>query len=131
LQDCLSDYQKFTVLDEVKTRIFIDKNFNTIGMKRLDMERFKDTEIFMTLVDILRESEIEQKQIPENVKSALDDYNSCFFKNNFFDYSMIMERAMHHLETDMVLKEKISKRIKYLIVDEYQKDYDYPSSQRA
>ena len=120
LQDYVSDYQKFTVLDEVKTKIFIDKNFNTVGMKHLNMEIFKDTNIYMALIEILRESEIEKKRVPEHIQKALDDYNTCFLEHNFFDYSMIMERAIYHLESDKSLRKRIGNRIKYLIVDEYQ-----------
>lgn len=61
LQEYIMEYQKYDVLDEVQTKIFIDKNYAAIGMKNLDMERYKETDIFMTLMTILRESEVERE----------------------------------------------------------------------
>jgi len=120
LQDYMNDYQKFSVLDEVKTKLFIDKNFSDIGMKNLNMERYKDTDIFMILIGILKESEMENKKLPDKLKQTLIEYNNCFEKYNYFDFSMIMEKAIIHLENDLELRKKISSQIKYLLVDEYQ-----------
>ncbi len=120
LQDYLAEYQKFTVLDDVKTKIFIDRNFDEIGMKQIDMARYKDTDIFMNSINILRESELEKKKLLPKIKKALEEYNACFLKHNYFDFSMIMEKAINHLEEDKDLRKRISSRIKYLIVDEYQ-----------
>jgi DNA helicase II / ATP-dependent DNA helicase PcrA len=49
LQQHIYEYQKFSVLDEVKQKLFVDRNFSRIGMKDLDMERFKDTGHFIAI----------------------------------------------------------------------------------
>jgi DNA helicase-2/ATP-dependent DNA helicase PcrA len=43
LQEHVYEYEKFSVLDEVTQKLFIDRNFSRIGMKELDLERYKDT----------------------------------------------------------------------------------------
>jgi DNA helicase-2/ATP-dependent DNA helicase PcrA len=121
LQDYIVDYQKFIVLDEIKTKLFIDRNFSNIGMKKLNMKRYKDTDIFMSLINILKEGELENKKLDDELRQALiDEYNNCFESHNYFDFSMIMEKVISCLEKDKGLQTKISSRIKYLLVDEYQ-----------
>jgi len=45
LQDLIYKYQKFSILDSVKLKLFVDRYFNSIGMKDMNMARFKDTEV--------------------------------------------------------------------------------------
>ena len=120
LQDYLPEYQKYSVLDEVKTKLFVDKNFNEIGMKHLDMEKYKDTDVYINLVNILRESEVDHKSLPEKYMLAVSSYDKCFVDAYFLDYTMIMQKLLEQLEKDKNLRDKLAKRIKYLTVDEYQ-----------
>ncbi|MCB1144388.1 MAG: ATP-dependent helicase [Leptospiraceae bacterium] len=121
LQDYIPDYQKFEVLDAVKTKIFIDRNYQTIGMKDLDMEVYTDTDHFISLMNIIRESELEpNRPLEEKYLNALRSYTSTFEKHCYFDFTMIMEKALQHLKTDEGLRNKIKDRIQFLTVDEYQ-----------
>ena len=40
LQEYKYEYQKFSVLDEIKLNLFVDKNFKQIGMQDLSMDRY-------------------------------------------------------------------------------------------
>jgi DNA helicase-2/ATP-dependent DNA helicase PcrA len=57
LQQHKYEFQKFSVLDEIKLKLFVDRNFDKIGMKDLNMDRYKDTGYFTQLMVIVRESE--------------------------------------------------------------------------
>ncbi len=57
LQEYKYECQKFSVLDEIKLSLFIEKNFKQIRMQDVEMERFKDTGRFIALMGILREAE--------------------------------------------------------------------------
>lgn len=121
LQQHIYEYQKFSVLDEVTQKLFIDRNFSRIGMKDLDMERFEDTGRFIALMSILRESElIDESRIPEKIKVALQKYEETMQNAAYFDFTAIMKRALSHLQTDSRFREKIASQLKYLVVDEYQ-----------
>ncbi len=126
LRDHYAEYQKYRVLDEVKTKLFIDKHAYDLGINQLqsttgkNMKPYADTGIFMSMINIIRESEIENAALSDELKNILEKYNSLFEKHNYFDFTMIMERAIHHLENDGHLRKKLSGRIKYLTVDEYQ-----------
>lgn len=119
LQDYVPDYQKYEVLDAVKTKIFIDKNYREIGMTDLDMQAFKDTRYFIDLMNILRESELTG-EIPEKYNTALRKYEEVFARHCYFDFTMIMEKAIRHLTEDSALRKKIAERVRFLTVDEYQ-----------
>lgn len=121
LQEYKYEYQKFTVLDEIKLKLFVDKNFKNIGMQDLQMERFKDTGRFTALMGILREAEFQDKnEVPEELFVALNKYETILKRNCYFDFTMIMSEAVNCLKSDEKFIDKIKKDIGYLIVDEYQ-----------
>lgn len=121
LQEHIYEYEKFSVLDEVTQKLFIDRNFGHIGMKELDMERFKDTGLFIGLMGILRESELaDASKVPDKLKIALQKYEETMHGAAYFDFTSIMRRALFHLQTDAKFQEKIGKQLKYLVVDEFQ-----------
>lgn len=121
LQEYKYEHQKFSVLDEVKLKLFIDKNFKNIGMQDLEMERFKDTGHFISLMGILREAQFKDKsEVPTQLFNALNKYESVLKKNCYFDFTMIMSEAVKCLQLDDDFRKKIRRDTGYLIVDEYQ-----------
>ncbi len=121
LQEYKYEYQKFSVLDEVKLKLFVDKNFKNIGMQDLSMERFKDTGRFVALMSLLREAQFHNKaDVPENLFEALQKYETVLKKHCYFDFTMIMSDAVYCLQADNNFRNKISRDIGFLIVDEYQ-----------
>jgi DNA helicase-2/ATP-dependent DNA helicase PcrA len=127
LDDYVPEYQKYSILDAIQTKIFIDRHYGEIGMTKVTknkddsiMKPYVDTDRFIQIMNMLRESKIQESKIPEHLKEALEMYNATFEKHRFLDFTMIMERAIEAIETDKQLQEKLSARIKYLTVDEYQ-----------
>lgn len=131
LQDNLYKYQNYSVLDEIKLKIFVDKYYEQIGMKYVlkntsntPMRRFVDTSNFISIMGILREMNLDQNTIPENLKIALDLYKKTLNKKRYFDFSMIIDETIKELDKKGPLYEHIKNNIKYLFVDEYQ-DINY------
>jgi len=121
LQDYNYEFQKFSVLDEIKLKLFVERKFNTIGMKGLDMERFKDTGHFIQLMGILREAEFHDRSaVPQVLFSALDTYENTLQQNCYLDFTMIMTKAYQFMKDDSTFRSRIKKEIGFLIVDEYQ-----------
>ncbi|MBT3750105.1 MAG: ATP-dependent helicase, partial [Bacteroidetes bacterium] len=121
VQDLVFQYQKFSVLDAVKLKLFVDKKFNSIGMKDLNMRRFVDTDRFIGALSIIRESKLNPEySIPPELSLALEKYEETLESSSYFDFTMIMTRALRHLKDDEVFRERILENIGYLIVDEYQ-----------
>jgi len=122
-------YQSFTVLDDIKLKLFIDKHYDKIGMKDvyklsnplIPLRRFVDTSLFVRIMDIIRESDkVDNCLLPTNLIEAKDKYQKTLMERRVFDFSMIMEKAMECLEDEKNLGKYIHDNLKYLIVDEYQ-----------
>ncbi|MEA5425401.1 ATP-dependent DNA helicase [Arcicella lustrica] len=129
LQENQYEYQSFSVLDDIKLKLFVDKNYDIIGMKEVtklsnpsvSLRRFIDTSLFIKIMDIVRESEIEKnRNFPDNILKAKNKYQKVLLSKRYFDFSMIMEKALECLQDDTNLAKSIRANLKYLIVDEYQ-----------
>jgi len=121
LRDNKYEFQKFSVLDEIKLKLFVDRYFNEIGMKHLNMERYKDTGLFIQLVGMIRESDFTPGVVvPDEVRLALDAYEEKLMKHCYLDFTMIMTKALEFIQNDKEFRQRIKKNIGYLIVDEYQ-----------
>ncbi|MDE5421740.1 ATP-dependent helicase [Ancylomarina sp. DW003] len=127
LQENEFDYQKFSVLDEIKQKLFIDKYYNVNGMKdvtklskpSVSLRRFLDTSLFTRVLDIVRESDLNS-ELPKNIKDAKRKYEENLKKHNLFDFTMIIDEAINCLTNGGNLAKNIEENLKYLIVDEYQ-----------
>ena len=129
LQENEYKYQSFSVLDDIKLKLFVDKHYDIIGMKEVtklsnplvSLRRFIDTSLFVRIMDIVRESEIRSGvNFPSNILTAKKMYQDTLISKRYFDFSMIMEKALECLEDDNNLAKSIKSNLKYLIVDEYQ-----------
>jgi DNA helicase II / ATP-dependent DNA helicase PcrA len=120
-------YQKFTVLNDIKLRLFVDKNYKKIGMTDITkikdpavaMKIFVDTGRFIQLMNIIRESDTTGP-LPDHIQAAKEKYESCLKSTYYFDFTMIMTETVAKLEEKEELYNKIRADLKYLIVDEYQ-----------
>jgi DNA helicase-2/ATP-dependent DNA helicase PcrA len=121
LQEYNYDFQKFSVLDEIKLKLFVERKFGTIGMKDLNMERFKDTGYFVQLMGILREVDFHNRaDVPGDLFTALEKYENTLMESCYLDFTMIMTKAYQFMKHDEGFRNKIKKNLGYLIVDEYQ-----------
>jgi DNA helicase-2/ATP-dependent DNA helicase PcrA len=129
LQEHNYEYQKFSVLDEIRLKLFVDKNYKIIGMKdihKLDkpeipMKMFVDTDKFIQIMNIVSEARVvEGYKIPEIIKEARSKYETTLKQNGYLDFSMIMSEAKRLLSRKEDFFHKVCDKIKYLTVDEYQ-----------
>jgi DNA helicase-2/ATP-dependent DNA helicase PcrA len=121
LQEYKYEFQKFSVLDEIKLKLFVDKNYSRIGMSDLNMERFIDTGHFIQLMGVVRESEFEDSATPpQEILDALEKYERTLLSHCYLDFTMIMTKVVEFMESDERFRNKLKAHIGYLIVDEYQ-----------
>lgn len=121
LQEYKYEFQKYSVLDEIKLKLFVDRNFGWIGMKAMNMTRFRDSQDFISIMSIVREAELKENQaIPEDLQAALNNYEETLRNACYLDFTMIMTEVIKHLQNDAAFISKIQKNIGFLIVDEYQ-----------
>lgn len=130
LQEHAFGYQKYSVLNEVRLKLFIDQRNRKIGMSDLfanvqgierPLKRFVDTGVYTTTLGIARECEAKDgMDFPSHIKEAILKYESELDRHAFFDFTMILTRFLSELKKDSTTRRKVSSELKYLIVDEYQ-----------
>ncbi|MFA0964547.1 ATP-dependent DNA helicase [Roseivirga sp. BDSF3-8] len=128
LMDNEIGYQKYSVLDDIKLRLFVDKNYKKIGMSNItklnnpnvNMKIFTDTERFIQLMNIIRESDLTES-LPPDIQEAKIQYETLLRDNSYFDFTMIMQEALERLRVDgSDLQTQLKRDLKFLIVDEFQ-----------
>lgn len=120
LQEYVIQFQKFTVLDEIKTKLFIEKNYNFCGMQDLDLKIYVETNLFLSVISTLNENWFERDKWDVKTRTAMEKYKNTFYEKKYFDYSLIMQEMLNQLETNKEFADIIISKVKYLTVDEYQ-----------
>nr|AIF20708.1 superfamily I DNA/RNA helicase (uvrD, pcrA) [uncultured marine group II/III euryarchaeote KM3_92_B07] len=131
LQNEMNRYLKFSVLNEVQTKLLISRYSQMSGLKHVtflsgaETKRSKyDVRNYHAMLNILREDEVDWGQVPEQVAEALDMYRELLRDNALFDYSELLYRVVEGFRTRdpewVQAKENLGKRLKHVLVDEYQ-----------
>lgn len=120
LQDNVYKYQKFSVLEPVKLKLFVDKYYQKIGMAEQGFKRYLDTGTFIQRMSIARESELLNCEGISRLKEEIDLYEKVLMDSSYFDFTMVLTKVIEHFEKDQSFSDLMQKEIKYLIVDEYQ-----------
>ena len=120
LQDNIPEFQKFTVLDEIQTKLFIERYYEECGMLDLDLIKYIETSLFMTVMSVLNENWFERDKWDEKTRLAFEKYQKKMYEEKKFDFSLILREMIFQLENNQKFTEVISSKVKYLTVDEYQ-----------
>lgn len=134
LQSQLYRFLKFSVLTDVQTRLFIDRNSNKSGLTSVPvrtgpsagqkLKRGIDSRLYIQLLGILREDDIDWEAVPAEVTDALAAYRRVLEQHRYLDYSEILLAAVEALEGDAPqdepLRSFIKQNVRHVIVDEFQ-----------
>jgi DNA helicase II / ATP-dependent DNA helicase PcrA len=120
-------YLRFEVLNEVQQSLFVDRHSQQSGLTACSdlqgtpLQRYKDTQHYLTALDILREADRDEKTLDGcTVLKGLESYSALLEARSYLDYSTILEAAVEVLTNDRALRECLTERIHCVIVDEYQ-----------
>jgi DNA helicase-2/ATP-dependent DNA helicase PcrA len=121
LQTYVYEYLKYGVLNDVQARLLVDRYNVQSGMQALGLKRYKESWLFLDVMEVLREANVNWSALQGNdVHIALDNYNKLLRNTAYFDYTKMMKDAIEAINTNKGLQGKIANSVKYLIVDEYQ-----------
>ena len=120
-------YLKFEVLNEVQQSLLIDKFSRRSGLTQsqtlegVSLKRYTDTKLYSSVLTIVREAELDDEVFQNcSIQAGLDQYKSLLTDESYLDYSAILEKAVEILTNNEEVRDSISKRIRYVVVDEYQ-----------
>ena len=60
LQENIPEFQKFNVMDEIHTKLFVERFYEECGMQDLDMRKYTETSLFVSVMGILNENWFEK-----------------------------------------------------------------------
>ncbi|WP_316170079.1 ATP-dependent DNA helicase [Bradyrhizobium sp. SZCCHNRI1058] len=121
-------YLKYEVLNEVQQTLFVDRHSKASGLTQSTtltgqpLKRYIDTRHFITALNILREDRpIAPDRLQGNtILAQLPNYEQLLHDRGYLDYSSILKEAVAELKGNQSLRERLSDRIRHVIVDEYQ-----------
>ncbi|QOZ23111.1 ATP-dependent DNA helicase [Bradyrhizobium sp. CCBAU 51753] len=121
-------YLKYEVLNEVQQTLFVDRHSKGSGLTQgttltgQPLKRYIDTRHFITALNILREDRpIASDRLEGNtILVQLPNYQQLLHDRGYLDYSSILKEAVAELTGNQSLRERLSARIRHVIVDEYQ-----------
>ncbi len=120
LQEFLPEFQPFTVLDEVHTKLFVERYYDSIGMTDLSLQKYIDTNLFISVMSLLNENWSDADKWSEATRTAYEKYRAKLYAEKYFDYSLILRETVEQLEKNAAFRARIAERVRYLTVDEYQ-----------
>ena len=121
LQTYLYRFLKYTVLNQVQTRLLVDRLSSKSGLKDLGLRRYVDSALYLEVLEVVREANINTDRLKDHpILQALAKYEDLLDERAYLDFTKIMTEAVGAILQDAVLKDKLRERIRYLIVDEYQ-----------
>lgn len=122
LKETSYEHQKFEILNDIKLKLFTDRGYVKSGMQDLNMRCYVDTNIFLNLMTLIRETKLKSNvKLADNLIAAKEKYESYLKENHYFDFSMILTEFLNELNNKgSNLYEYVLSTVKYLIVDEYQ-----------
>lgn len=120
LQEYIPQFQSFFVLDEIKTKLFIDKNYFECGMKDLDLKMYRETGLFLSTMSMLNESWETRDSWDKTTFDAVEKYKELLYSQHYFDYSLILREMLEQMQKNDEFRKRITSRVKFLTVDEYQ-----------
>jgi DNA helicase-2/ATP-dependent DNA helicase PcrA len=135
LQTHVPETFKYSVLNEVQTRLFVDRSNRQSGLTATtatvrgqpkQLQRYKDSKLFLQVMSILREDQVDFSRIPDSLADALNHYRNLLQQKRHFDYTELLCSAvdlLFELEDDpdaRPLIRHVRDTIRYVVVDEYQ-----------
>jgi len=120
LQNYIPEFQKFSVLDEIQTRLFVERYYDDCGMADLELKKYIETGLFISVMSVLNENASDKSRWDERTRQAFEKYQTKMYEEKKFDYSLILREMIYQLESNDVFAHQIKEKVKYLTVDEYQ-----------
>lgn len=74
LKEYIPEFQKFTVLNEIRTKLFIEKNYDTCGMSDLGLRKYVETNLFLSVMSLLNENLFEESKWDVTTRTAVQKY---------------------------------------------------------
>ena len=135
LQTHVAETFKYSVLDDVQTRLLIDRHSRASGLTTTDavvngqarrLRRYVNSRLYMQVTNILREDDIDTSLLPAELVGNLNAYRDLLHRLHYFDYTELLRTVVDLLADDPddpmagALVRHVRDHVQYVVVDEYQ-----------
>jgi DNA helicase-2/ATP-dependent DNA helicase PcrA len=135
LQTHVPDAFKYSVLNDVQARLFVDRHSRKSGLttteafvqgQRKSLKRYQDSKLYLQVMSMLREDEVDFAKVPSDLEKALNSFRDLLAEKRHFDYTEILCAAVELLAGDEddaqsgPLVRHLRDTVRYVVVDEYQ-----------
>ena len=127
LQDEVPEYRKYEVLEPIRQALYVDRKSSKTGLTKSSklngtrLRRWIDTGSYLSSLAVLREDDIDELRLNNcSVAGGLNLYQVQMAEDSYFDFSDLLNIAVKELKNNDELRSRVSDRIKYVVVDEYQ-----------
>ena len=128
LQNEVPEYLKYEVLEPIRRNLYVNRKSQKTGLttskklKGTALRRWIDTDNYLSALDVLREDDIDKQKLGgcSVVADGLNSYSTQIAEDSYFDFSAMLEITVRELANNDALRKRISERVKYVVVDEYQ-----------
>ena len=79
LQEFLPEFQSFSVLDEIHTKLFVERYYEDIGMTDLELQKYIETDLFVRVMSMLNENWYDSDKWSKEVQTAFEKYKKKLF----------------------------------------------------
>jgi ATP-dependent DNA helicase UvrD/PcrA len=135
LQSYVAETFKYTVLNDIQTRLFVDRHSKQSGLTTTDavvkgqprkLKRYANSGLYLQVMGILREDDLDESLLPADLAAARGAYRELLHKQHYFDYTELLRTVVDLLGEDAddpmagPLVRHVRDDIRYVVVDEYQ-----------
>jgi DNA helicase-2/ATP-dependent DNA helicase PcrA len=128
LKSEVPEYLKFEVLNDVQLSLLVNRNSKVSGLTQsttiqgVTLKRYTDTSNYIAALGILREDKVSSPELlnGNTVAANLANYERLLQGKGYLDYSAILAKAVEELQKNSGLRQRLSARVRHVIVDEYQ-----------
>ena len=121
-------YLKYEPLEAVRQKLYIDRNCRQTGLTRCQnmkgrtLQRYIDSDHYIAALNVLREEDTYANKLKDCsvANTGLSLYRQKLEDDGYLDFSAMLELAVKEIKSSKLLMRRLSERIKYVIVDEYQ-----------
>jgi DNA helicase-2/ATP-dependent DNA helicase PcrA len=109
LQTHVAETFKYGVLDEIQTRLLIDRHSRASGLTTTDaivngqpkkLRRYVNSRLYMQVTNILREDDVDRILLSDELTAALNGYRELLHRLRYFDYTELLRMAVDLLAED-------------------------------
>ena len=138
LQTYVPEAFKYGVLTDITQRLLIDRESTKSGLttcpssapSRPNLWRYADSKLYMQVLALLQEDDVNFELIPDGVQQSLQSYLELLSRKHYFDFTAMIASVVAYLESTEAEAESdpgtaallryVKDDIKYVVVDEYQ-----------